>query len=151
MKTRILLVSMLLAGATACSQEAPPAPSPNAAPAATPAAAEGPAPAAQPAQAAQAPIGDATFSISPGSFRICDAENGAIVATAKWDVAARNIAEVSIYVTNANGERKLWLNGGATGESTTGNWVFPDSKFELVERASEKPLAELVVKATPCE
>jgi len=42
------------------------------------------------------------------------------------------------------------LNGGASGESTTGNWVFPDTKFVMVERGSEKPLAELTVKATPC-
>lgn len=150
MKTRILFVSMLLAGVAGCSQEAPPAPAPSSG-ATAPAAAEAPAPAVQPAQPGQPPVGDATFSISPGSFRTCDAENGAITATAKWDVAAKNIPEVSIYVTNANGERKLWLNGSATGESTTGNWVFPDSKFELVERGSEKPLAELVVRATPCE
>lgn len=99
----------------------------------------------------QPPIGDATFSINPGSFRTCDAENGAITATAKWDVSAKNIAEVSIFVTDTKGERKLWLNGGTTGESTTGNWVFPDSKFELVELGGEKAIAELTVKAIPCE
>lgn len=144
MKIKILVAAMFLAGATACSQEAPPAPSGDAAPA--PATAiEAPA-----AKQVQPPIGDATFSINPGSFRTCDAENGAITATAKWDVTARNLAEVAVYVTDAKGERKLWLNGSTVGESTTGNWVFPDSKFELVDRATEKQIAELVVKAIPC-
>lgn len=138
MKPRIFIVAMMLASAAGCSQEAPSAA--NAMPVAT-------APAAQQEQQG---IGDATFSLTPGSFRICDAENGAIAATAKWDVTARGISEVSVYVTDAKGERKLWLSGGASGESTTGNWVFPDSKFELVERASEKAIAELTVKATSC-
>jgi len=145
MNAKFFLVAMLLACVAACSQEAPPAPAGDTA--ATPPA---PAVAPAPAKQVQPPIGDATLSINPGSFRICDAENGAITSTAKWDVSARKIAEVSIYVVDPKGEKKLWLNGGATGESTTGNWVFPDTKFVMVERGSEKPLAELTVKATPC-
>ena len=145
MNAKFFLVAMLLACVAACSQEAPPAPAGDTA--ATPPA---PAVAPAPAKQVQPPIGDATLSINPGSFRICDAENGAITSTAKWDVSARKIAEVSIYIVDPKGEKKLWLNGGATGESTTGNWVFPDTKFVMVERGSEKPLAELTVKATPC-
>lgn len=148
MKTSALLVASLLVGLAGCSQEAPPAPA--TADAAAPVAAAPAAP-VEPVKQVQPPIGDATFSVNPGSFRTCDAQGGAITSTAKWDVTAKNVAEVSVYVTDAKGDRKLWLNGGATGESTTGNWVFPDSKFELVERGSEKPLAELTVKATPCE
>jgi hypothetical protein len=134
-----------LAGVAACSQEAPPAPAGDTA--ATPPA---PAVAPAPAKQVQPPIGDATLSINPGSFRICDAENGAITSTAKWDVTAKKIAEVSIYIVDPKGGKKLWLNGGATGESTTGNWVFPDTKFVMVERGSEKLLAELTVKASAC-
>ena len=146
MKIKIVLVALILASAAGCSQEAPPASSPGST--ATPVAGDAsPGPAAK---QVQPPIGDATFSINPGSFRTCDAENGAITATAKWDVTAQNLAEVAVYVTDAKGERKLWLNGGTVGESTTGNWVFPDSKFELVDRATEKQIAELVVKAIPC-
>lgn len=148
MNAKFLLAALLLTGVVGCSQEAPPAPN-----AAAPAAAATPATAAAPAAEAkqvQPPIGDATFSINPGSFRVCDAENGAITSTAKWDVTAKQVAEVSIYIVDPKGEKKLWLNGGATGESTTGNWVFPDTKFVMVERGSEKPLGELLVKATPC-
>jgi hypothetical protein len=145
MNAKFFLVAMLLAGVAACSQEAPPAPAGDTA--ATPPA---PAVAPAPAKQVQPPIGDATLSINPGSFRICDAENGAITSTAKWDVTAKKIAEVSIYIVDPKGGKKLWLNGGATGESTTGNWVFPDTKFVMVERGSEKPLAELTVKASAC-
>ena len=145
MNAKFFLVAMLLAGVAACSQEAPPAPAGDTA--ATPPA---PAVAPAPAKQVQPPIGDATLSINPGSFRICDAENGAITSTAKWDVSAKKIAEVSIYVVDPKGGKKLWLNGGATGESTTGNWVFPDTKFVMVERGSEKLLAELTVKASAC-
>ena len=93
MNAKFFLVAMLLAGVAACSQEAPPAPAGDTA--ATPPA---PAVAPAPAKQVQPPIGDATLSINPGSFRICDAENGAITSTAKWDVTAKKIAEVSIYI-----------------------------------------------------
>lgn len=144
MKIRPLALALAFCGATACSQEAPPAP--NDAAAAPPVAT-----APTEAKQVQPPIGDAMFSIDPGSFRTCDAVDGAITSTAKWDVAAKQVAEVSIYVVDAKGERKLWLNGGSSGQSTTGNWVFPDTKFQLVERESGKSLAELTVKANPCE
>lgn len=146
MNAKFLLVAMLLVGVAACSQEAPPAPARcNGSAIGTHFAV------AAPAKQVQPSIGDATLSINPGSFRICDAENGAITSTAKWDVSAKKIAEVSIYVVDPKGGKKLWLNGGASGESTTGNWVFPDTKF-VMKRAGwgEKPLAELTVKATPC-
>ena len=144
MKIGSLALALALSGAVGCSQEAPPAPNDAAS---TPPAAAAPTAAKQ----VQPPIGDAMFSIDPGSFRTCDAVDGAITSTAKWDVASKQVAEVSIYVVDAKGERKLWLNGGPSGQSTTGNWVFPDTKFQLVERESGKSLAELTVKAIPCE
>lgn len=141
---------LLLSG---CGREA--APAPAAADTAPPAAATTVAiasaatvPEVAPAAAA---IGDATLSVTPGSFRACEAKDGAITATARWDVTDKGVKEVAIYVESPNNERKLWLNGGATGESTTGNWVFDQSHFEMVERGTEKPIAELTVKATPCE
>lgn len=144
MKTRMILVALLLAGAAGCSQEAPPASSPD------PAGGAAPVAAGAAAIQGQQEGGDGMFSLTPGSFRACDAKNGAITATAKWDVAAQGVSEVSIYVTGTKGQRKLWLDGGAAGESTTGPWVFPGSKFELVERGTEKALAEFTVEATPC-
>lgn len=136
---------LLLILLSACSKEGPPPPSSDPKSSAE-------MPAQQPHQAASAPVtvGDASFSITPGSFRICEAPNGAVTSVAKWDVASKGVSEVSIYVINSNGEKKLWLNGGSSGESTTGNWVFPDAKFLLVERGSEKVLGEVTVKATPC-
>lgn len=147
MITKVLLVALLSAGVVGCSQEAPPTPSGPSTPAAMP---EVTPPAPEVAKTLP-PVGDATFSMTPGSFRVCDAENGAITSVAKWDVTTKNIAQVSIYVIDAKGEKKLWLNGSPSGESSTGNWVFPDSKFQLVERESQQLISELIVKALPCE
>ena len=145
MKIHALFAAIVLVGIAGCSQEAPPMPGK-----AAEAVPEG-VTAAPAEQARQQAVGEIKFSMSPESFRVCDGQPRAIASNAKWDVTARQVTEVSIYVTNPrNGERKLWLNGGATGESMTGKWVFPDSKFELVERGSERPLGELTVKALPC-
>ena len=149
MKTKSVPVALLLACVLGCSQEAP-GPAASSPPPAAPVPADSvPAP-ASPGALPQSSIGDAVFSLAPGSFRLCDARNGAIASTARWDATAKDIGEVSIYVIDAKGERKLWLDGGASGESTTGEWVFPDTMFQLVDRASGKPIAELTVGATPC-
>lgn len=79
MKIGSLALALALSGAVGCSQEAPPAPNDAAS---TPPAAAAPTAAKQ----VQPPIGDAMFSIDPGSFRTCDAVDGAITSTAKWDV-----------------------------------------------------------------
>lgn len=147
MKSKLVAIALLLATA-GCGQEAPPAPSANPAPPAEAVAAPAPAPVAVPAAE---PVGDAVLSVAPGSFRACEATNGAITATAKWDASSKGAAEVAIYVESPGNERKLWLNGGATGESTTGNWVFDQTIFTMVERGTEKPLSQVTVKAVPCE
>lgn len=128
MKTGYLAV--LLAAAAGCSQEAVPPPA---------AAAE-----------QESPEGEAMFSMVPDSFQVCDTAYGAIKSTAKWDVTGQRVAKVAIFVVDAKGERKLWLNGGATGQSTTGEWVFPDSTFQLVSQATGRSIAEVVVKGSPC-
>ena len=147
MNTRNLLLAMALAMTAGCSQEAP-SPPPKGPAAAAPTEAVG-APVAGADRVRPAAAG-AAFSMTPDSFRICDADNGAIASTAKWDVTAQHVAEVSIYVVDAKGEKKLWLDGGATGESTTGKWVFADSTFQLLDRKTGELMSEVAIKALPC-
>lgn len=96
-------------------------------------------------------IGDTVFSISPGTFAVCKAVDGAVVGTAKWDVTSQGVKEVAVYVESPDNPRKLWLNGGATGEEKTGNWVFDQTKFILKDRLSDREIAQLTIVATPCE
>lgn len=147
---RIITTCMLLAiGLAACSQEAPTPPSENPAKAEVPETTD--VPVAAPTTAARESTGDSIFSVSPGSFSACDATDGAVVGIAKWDVSAQGVSEVALYVESPGNARKLWLNGGATGEEKTGNWVFDQTKFTLKDRLSDKEIAQLTVVAIPCQ
>jgi hypothetical protein len=57
---------------------------------------------------------------------------------------------VEIYVIGADGQRKLWLKGGASGESTTGAWVFPETRFVLVDGGNGRQLADITVQGVAC-
>ena len=156
MKVQILSVIAVLA-LTACSQDgAPPRPvdSDHSAVAATSsvAAASTVATSIAPAVVTEpATLGDNIFSVTSPSFRSCDAVDGAITVTAKWDVTTLGAPEVAIYVEGPDSSRKLWLNGGATGESTTGNWVFNHSRFDVMKRGTDEKLATLEVNLAPCK
>ncbi len=95
-------------------------------------------------------VGDSTFNISPGSFLLCKAKDGAVIATAKWDVSSLGVKEVAIYVESPGNPRKLWLIGSHSGAESTGNWVFDQSRFTLIDRLSKKQLAQLAINAIPC-
>lgn len=88
--------------------------------------------------------------MSPDAISTCGAGNGGIASVAKWDVTAQRIQEVSIYVVDAEGMRKLWLSGAAKGEASTGKWVYPGSRFELVDHASGRPISQVTMQALPC-
>jgi hypothetical protein len=136
--TGVLCAAVLMSG---CGNEAPPDKS----------AAAQVAKVAEPTPAPpMPPIGDSVLSVKPGSFRGCEAEDGAIEATATWDVSGKGITDISIYVSSPGNPPKLWLEGGPSGQSTTGDWVFDQTKFSLVARKSKKTIAELIVKAVPC-
>lgn len=129
----------VIATAGACSQEVPaPRPSDHSAPAAI---------ASKPGNGSDA----VRFTVEPAAFRICDAEKGAVSASVRWHVERGNPGGVSIYVVDRGGGRKLWLKGGASGQSTTGRWVFPGTRFLLVDETSGDHLAEIQVRGDACE
>ena len=135
MGTRVFVALVVLLAVAGCSQEVPSIPQEQA---------------AVPAEPGAAPADVLSFSMTPDSIRACDAGDGEIASIAKWDVAAQGIREVSIYVVDVEGERKLWLSAGAKGEAATGKWVFPRSRFQLVDRESGKSLSEVEIQSTPC-
>lgn len=91
------------------------------------------------------------FEVQPDTFKACEANHGAITASVRWAVEDGSPSGVAIYVVDSQGNRKLWLEGGASGESTTGPWVFPGTRFILTERTGGRQLADVVVKGVPCD
>lgn len=103
-------------------------------------------------QAPPAPVvGDAVLSIVPGQFSACQSSNGAVVARARWNVASLGVAQVSIFVESPGNPRKLWVNGGAEGESMTGPWVYDQTRFSMTQSDTGRLLAERTVTAVPCD
>ncbi len=155
---RIFTTSFLMLIALAgCSKEAPVAPAETPTKTEVPVVADAPqapaaptAPATSGAPATLDSVGDEVFSVSPGSFAACNAQNGAVIGTAKWDVIAKGVSEVALYVESPGNAQKLWLNGGSKGEEKTGNWVFDKTRFILKDRLSDKEIAQVTVVAVPC-
>ena len=96
-------------------------------------------------------VGIVSFTVEPAVIRTCDTEGGAVSASVRWRIERGDSAGVAIYVVGRGDDRKLWLKGGASGESTTGRWVFPGTRFQLVDAASGRQLAESQVSGGACE
>ena len=144
MNYRTLCALALATGLAACSQEAAD-PLPQQPAAVAPAAA-----AVAPVQAVEK-AANVDFVVDPGSLKVCEADNGGVAATVKWNVAGGRPAGVAIYVMDAQGGRKLWLKGGASGQATTDAWVSPGTSFVLQEADTDKALAVVQVQAVACE
>ncbi len=138
MKIGKWLMIAALVGMSACSQESTPPPAQSAVPQAA-------------GHAADAAAGAVSFTVQPDSFRICETDNGAVAATVRWSVENGRPSGVAIYVVDGEGNRKLWLKGGASGESTTDAWVFPGTRFVLLEEGSDRQLADASVRGIACE
>lgn len=141
---------LLLLGATACSQEVPlaPAPAPTP-PSATAVPVESPSCQAS-ANGTQA-ADDHVFSITLTGQPHCSAATAAAAtALAKWDVSSLHATDVAIYVSGPSGEKKLWLEGSATGEATTGPWVFANTCFALQDKISGRTVATRLIGTIPC-
>lgn len=95
--------------------------------------------------------GPVSFTVEPAVVRTCEAKDRAVSASVRWRIERGDSAGVAIYVVGRDDDRKLWLKGGASGESTTGRWVFPGTRFQLVDAASGRQLAESQVSGGACE
>ena len=102
------------------------------------------------AAAPQLKVGDALFSISSRQFAACAPPYGTVIATARWNATPQHVERVEIYVESPGNPRKLWINGGASGESETGPWVYDQTRFTLTDARSGQVLAEQTLQAIPC-
>ena len=147
MKRALFCLAPVLLFVGACSQEVPFKPPPSAAAPAPTTTVE---PASCAASARANPTADSKlFSVTPIDKPRCS-EPGAATVVAKWDVSSLHATDVSIYVSSPAGEKKLWLDGNATGEATTGKWVFENTCFALQDKASGRVVAARLIGAIPC-
>lgn len=147
---RALFCLALALAATACSQEVPSLPTPAAAAPVAQANLIDPTSCAASARESQA-VDARVFSITlVGEPKCSGTDPVAATAQAKWDVTSLQATDVSIYVSSPGNERKLWLDGKASGDATTGPWVFENSCFALQDKASGRLLAARLVGAIAC-
>ena len=92
---------------------------------------------------------DGSLQLSPGGIRLQKNTGEAFKVRVTWKVKAEDSPEISIYVTNPAGERKLWLTGGSAGSDETGPWVFVGTRFEMVDKSTGKEISSLRFSAHP--
>lgn len=139
MKLGMLSAVVALLCLVACSQEVPSAPSPG------------------PAQAApvQAPVAETPDRLGADKFVLvlegADCSVSPVAAArVHWDAGTLAADGIAVYVESPGNPRKLWMEASAKGEGTTGNWVFPGSRFSLHDRSSGELLAQRIVETIPC-
>jgi hypothetical protein len=90
------------------------------------------------------------FSVTPNPFRACDAAEGRTRATVRWDVTAADAEFVKVFVGQREGSPNLFLEGSASGEKVTGNWIVDGSVLTLHDAASGRKLAHVRVRSARC-
>jgi hypothetical protein len=140
---KLILSALLVLSACSCSQEVPSKPV-----AAPTAAAAQAADASTPVQRAPDKLDAQHLSVGLGEVDCSSAP--VAVATLKWDAAALKVSGVSIFVESPGNEQKLWIDGGASGEATTGKWVFEHSRFIVQDKSSGEVLGTRVLDSIPC-
>lgn len=72
-----------------------------------------------------------------------------VTASVRWHVPeTQGISAVDVHVGTPE---TLFAQGGAQGESTTGNWVQPGTTFVLRDRSTGDELARSTVSGPACE
>ena len=100
--------------------------------------------------AGSAAMPGATLQVKPDVIPGCD-PLAKIAAKIHWQVTDAAITRVTLEISeDPHSVRKLFAQGGANGEATTGNWVAQGMQFHLLDAATGKELATHVVIHHPC-
>lgn len=92
----------------------------------------------------------ATLQVKPDVIPGCD-PLAKIASKIHWQVTDAAITRVTLEISeDPHSVRKLFAQGGANGEATTGNWVAQGMQFHLLDAATGKELATHVVIHHPC-
>lgn len=81
-----------------------------------------------------------------------DSCDQAAEAAVKWDVRASHdkTSNVTVWVGVDPADLKLFIAGGAQGETKTGPWTRPGTHFALKDKDTGKILGEAVVGGPGC-
>lgn len=104
-----------------------------------------------PPAAAQLPaVAGARLTLTPAAIPGCDPQ-AKIIAVIRWHVDTPGTTAVLVEISDAGSTaRKLFAQGGASGEATTGQWVGNGMQFHLRDASSGKDLATQVIGHAPC-
>ncbi|KFN41414.1 hypothetical protein [Arenimonas oryziterrae] len=144
-KTAGLAVLSIVVLLAACQRETAPAAAPSLPAAVIPA----PVPVATPLPPPKLVV-DPHFSVTPATFRRCDADKGAITAKVAWDFSGTKAREIGIFVETPGSEAKLWMGGGPKGAAQTGPWVYDGTILSAIDMDLQEAVGQVQVKATPC-
>ena len=90
------------------------------------------------------------LTITPAAIPGCDPQ-AKITAVIRWRVDTPGTTAVLLEISDAgSAARKLFAQGGASGEATTGQWVSNGMQFHLRDATSGKDLATQVIGHAPC-
>lgn len=135
--TRALIAASFLVTLTACQKESAPAVDTAAT------AQSGHVQAAIPASSSS------VISVTPSSLQNCDK---GIEATVSWDASKAKVTTESteIWVGTDAASMKLFSAGGAAGQTQTGPWTRPGTRFNLRNKQDGRTLGEATVGGTTC-
>lgn len=92
----------------------------------------------------------ASFVVDPGQLLRCEG-NRRMTATLRWTVKDASVKAVAIQVQDRGAaERKLFAEGGPSGEARTGPWVGDGTRFILKDADGGRELAAYEVTGLPC-
>lgn len=88
------------------------------------------------------------ISIDPATMKSCDG----IVATVHWNASkvGINANSTEIWVGPSDGDTKVFSAGGASGDTQTGPWARPGTRFLLKNKQDGKVLGEAIVGGPAC-
>lgn len=99
------------------------------------------------AQSQTAAAGSATLTVTPDAVADCHPPRP-VVATVNWHSA---VPKVKVMVTSpSQATPHLFSESGFTGSAQTGDWVVAKTRFELVDAADGKQLAQVIVGTKTC-
>ncbi|WP_223483280.1 hypothetical protein [Stenotrophomonas sp. OVS01A] len=67
----------------------------------------------------------------------------------KW-TAPEGVSFTRISAAAANQEPKTWVDGGASGDQVTGQWITSGSSLVLYNASTQARFAQIKIETTPC-